>query len=140
MNECMINNRFPEFYDIALPSQLSTAFFFKPLYETLKLMGEGKEKYLVAHWRFLSTRYIQKDSFLDESIDSMMNTEYKNNIDVFWTTEGYQSTVYFYSQFKISKFNVNHIDFEILYDDALIFLNSLPINDEIKKSLVSLHQ
>ena len=126
-------NRFPEFYDIDLPSQLSTAFFIKPLYETLKFMGEGKEKYLVAHWKFLSTRYMQSDSFLNKSIDSLMNTEYTNNIDVFWTTEGYQWTVYFYSQFKISKFNVNHIDFEIQNEDALIFLNSLPANDEIKK-------
>ena len=129
----MITNRFPEFYDIELPTQLLTTFFITPLYETLKLMGEGKEKYLVAHWKFLSTRYLLRDTFLNKSIDSLMNTEYTNNIDVFWTTEGYQWTVYFYSQFKISKFNVNHIDFEIQYDDALIFLNSLPINDEIKK-------
>ena len=128
-----MTNRFPQFYDIGLPSQLSTAFFIKPLYETLQLMDEGKEKYLVSHWKFLSTRYILKDCFLNKPIDNLMNTEYTNNIDVFWTTEGYKSTVYFYSQFKISKFNVKHIDFEIQNEDALIFLNSLPANDEIKK-------
>ena len=127
----MITNRFPEFYDIALPTQFSTTFFIEPIYETLKLMGEGKEKYLVAHWKILTTGYT--DYFLNKSIDSLMNTEYTNNIDVFWTTGGYQSIICFYSQFKISKFNVKHIDLDFKKDYYLFFLNDLLINDEIKK-------
>ena len=121
------------FQNIVLPYQISSAYFLAPIYETLKLMGEGKEKDLVANCRFWSTKCLQNDTFLNRSNENLVNTEYTSDIGVLHTVEENKSTIYYYSQFKISKFNVIHIDFSFQYEDACSFLNSLPDSDEIKK-------
>ena len=133
MKEWLLTNRYPEFYDIDIPSTLSSTYFLESIYETLKLMGDGKEKYLVSHWKFLSTRYIINDHFLIHSAESLINTKYAKSIDILWSTERHNWTEYFYNQFKISKFNVRHIDILIQLNDPLKLFAKELLNEDAQK-------
>ena len=133
MKECLTTNRFPEFYDIIIPSTISTSFFLEPIYTILKSMGDGKEKHLSSHWKILSSRYAGRDLFLNKFTWDLIKTECASNIDVYHSIYGADWDTYIYSLFKFSKFNVSHIDFEIYYDDCLQFFNRMKLNNKLQE-------
>ena len=124
------SNKRPIFDDIDfLGYSICTSYFAEPLYNMLKQMGDNQESLIVKNWKLQTTRYVNREPYTNLLHSEIINTEYINNSELLSLPDA--DFAYYYLEFKISKFNVSHIDYWIKYEDPIIFFNNLKIDDTI---------
>ena len=127
LKDLLQTDKRPEFGQINfLECSICTSYFAEPLYNMLKQLGDNQESLIVKNWKLQTTRYVNREPYTNLLHSEIINTEYINNSELLSLPD---ADFAYYLEFKISKFNVSHIDYWIKYEDPSFFFNNLKIDD-----------